>query len=86
MGILGDDVEFGSDEAEARFADDEENFRDARVGFEMLENGAGVESAAGAGDSDGDSEALSSALGHREFSTLGRRFKQSQGAQYAARL
>lgn len=54
FGILGDDVELGGDEAEARFANDQENLGDPGVGFEMLEDGAGVESAAGAGNTDGD--------------------------------
>lgn len=52
--ILGDHVELGGDEAEAGFGDDQKNLGDARVGFEVLEDGASIESAAGTGDANGD--------------------------------
>jgi hypothetical protein len=91
--VLDDDVELGREKALASFADDEKNLGDARVGVEMLEDGAGVESAAGSGDADGngaaargrrrDGAALRVSLGHGEFFTLGRRFEQSQGRDSA---
>ena len=54
LGVLRGDAEFLSDEALARFGDDEVDAGDAGVGFEQLESAAGEDCAGGSGDTDGD--------------------------------